>query len=161
VIRTLKHLLLPDWIVMRAFSAADFKAVEDAIKASERQHEGELRFVVEAGLPFAFLRVPTRRRAEALFADLGVWDTAGNSGVLVYIELIDHRIEIVADRGIAARVAQADWEAICRTMESAFRQKKYREGALAAVGAITAILAKHFPPRGGNPNELPDKPVVL
>jgi uncharacterized membrane protein len=159
--RILKHLLLPDWLVMRVFSSDDFKKIESAIRASEQQHDGELRFVVEAGLPFAFLRFPTRKRAEALFAELGVWDTANNSGVLLYLELVDHRIEIVADRGIAARVTQAEWDAICRRMQDAFSKQEFLAGSLEGIRSITALLAQHFPPRGRNPNELPDKPVVL
>ena len=159
--RILKHLLLPDWLVMRAFSATDLSRIEDAIAASETQHDGELRFVVEAGLPWGFLRQPTRARAEALFADLRVWDTENNSGVLIYVELVDRRIEIVADRGIVAKVPQSEWSAVCRTMEVAFRKKAYREGSLLAIEAITQILARHFPPGPRNPNELSDKPSVL
>ena len=159
--RILKHLLLPDWLVMRAFSATDLSRIEDAIEASETQHDGELRFVVEAGLPWGFLRRPTRARAEALFADLGVWDTANNSGVLIYVELVDRRIEIVADRGIAAKVAQSEWTSICHTMQDAFSRRHFLSGSLEGIASITTLLARHFPPRGRNPNELTDKPSVL
>ena len=159
--RALKHLFLPDWLALRAFSSSDLAKIGAAIHASEKQHDGELRFVIEASMPLAFLRTSTRRRAEALFAQLGVWDTEHNSGVLVYVQLIDRRIEIVADRGIAAKVEQAEWSAICRTMEFAFKKKNYLQGALLAIEAITQILARHFPPRRRNPNELPDKPTVL
>ncbi|NBR29019.1 MAG: hypothetical protein EBT83_11515, partial [Betaproteobacteria bacterium] len=90
-----------------------------------------------------------------------VWDTEHNSGVLIYVQLVDRRIEIVADRGIAARVAQPEWDAICRRMEAAFRERRFEAGALAAIAEITALLARHFPPQGDNPNELSDKPVIL
>jgi len=160
-VRLLKHLLTPHWWALRAFPADALRQVEGAIKASEKRHDGEVRFAVEAGLPLSFLRKKTRERAEALFAQLGVWDTEHNSGVLIYVQLVDRRIEIVADRGVAARVAQSEWQAICRAMESSFKKSNYLEGALVAIGSITEILARHFPPRGRNPNELPDKPVVL
>ena len=88
-------------------------------------------------------------------------DTEENSGVLVYVQLVDRRIEIVADRGIARRVAQAEWDAVCRAMEHAFKQHQYEAGALQAIAAVTEILAHHFPASGANPNELPDKPAVL
>ena len=159
--RALKHLFLPDWVALRAFPASTLREIEKAIKASETKHDGELRFAVEAGLPLGALRAAPRKRAEALFAQLGVWDTEHNSGVLIYVQLLDRRIEIVADRGIAARVEQAQWNAICRTMEVAFKKKNYLEGTLLAIEATTQILARHFPPRGRNPNELPDKPTVL
>jgi uncharacterized membrane protein len=161
VIRILKHLLMPDWLAMRAFPASVLKDIEKAIKASETQHDGELRFAVEAGLPWNFLSKKTRIRAEALFAELGVWNTENNSGVLLYIELVDRRIEIVADRGIAAKVAQAEWDAICREMQDAFSRHAFLDGSLAGIQKITDLLARHFPPRGRNPNELTDKPVVI
>ena len=159
--RLLKHLLTPHWVALRAFPQRTLKQIEAAIKASERLHDGELRFAVEAGLPFGFLNLSTRKRAETLFAQLDVWDTEQNSGVLIYVQLVDRRIEIVADRGISAKVEQSEWNAICRQMEQAFKQRQYAEGALRAIEAITGLLARHFPPRGRNPNELPDKPVVL
>ena len=77
------------------------------------------------------------------------------------VQLVDRTIEIVADRGINAKVDQASWDGICRRMEAAFRQRQFEQGALAAIDEVTALLARHFPPAGINPNELPDKPVVL
>src|SRR5687767_7720014 len=109
--RILKHLLAPRWLIVRAFPRHTMVAIEAAIRASEKTHNGELRFAVEAGLDLLpLLRGQTaRQRAEEVFAALRVWDTAHNSGVLIYVELIDHRIEIVADRGITALVAQSEW----------------------------------------------------
>jgi uncharacterized membrane protein len=157
----LKHLLTPHWWAVRAFSSGVLRQIESAIKASEHKHDGELRFAIEGPLPFAALRTTTRRRAEALFGQLGVWDTEHNSGVLIYVQLVDRRIEIVADRGISAKVAQSEWDAICRRMEDAFKADRFQAGAVTAIGEITALLARHFPPLGENPNELPDGPVVL
>lgn len=161
--RLLKHLFVPHWLATRAFTRATLDAIEAAIAASEQCHDGELRFAVEGALhPQAVWRgCSARARAEELFAQLRVWDTAHNSGVLIYVQAVDRRIEIVADRGITARVPQAEWDAICRRMEAAFRAGRYEAGALAAVAEVTALLAAHFPPRDGNPNELPDRPVVL
>ena len=161
VMRALKHLFTPDWVARRAFPPETLRAIEHAVKDSERRHRGEIRFAIEAGLSPAHLRVSTRERARQVFAQLGVWDTEENSGVLVYVQLVDRRIEIVADRGIAQRVAQAEWDAVCRAMEHAFKREQYQTGSLAAVGAVTDILARHFPAGPGNRNELPDKPVVL
>jgi hypothetical protein len=161
VSRTMKHLLLPPWLVRRAFPAAALGRIEAAIKASERRHRGEVRFAVEGPLGLSNLRQATRGRAREVFAQLDVWDTEENTGVLLYVQLVDRAIEIVADRGIAARVAQGEWDAICRAMEHAFRQQRYLEGALAAIDAVTRILERHFPARGANPNELPDKPALL
>jgi uncharacterized membrane protein len=161
VTRVLKHLLLPAWLVQRPFPASALRRIEQAIKASERRHRGEVRFAVEGPLPMARLSHTTRQRAREIFADLDVWDTEENTGVLLYVQLVDHRIEIIADRGIAARVSQADWDALCRAMESRFRANEYLAGALEAIEGVTRILERHFPARDANPNELPDKPAVL
>ena len=161
--RVLKHLFVPGWVARRAFPAAVLARIEEAVRESERTHRGELRFVAEGDLDLLpVLRgLTARERALEVFAGLGVWDTAENSGVLVYVQLVDHRIEIVADRGIAARVAQSEWDAVCRRMETAFRGGDYEGGALAGIREITALLARHFPPGAANPDELPDRPVVL
>jgi hypothetical protein len=161
--RVLRHLFIPGWVARRAFPARVLTRIEDAIRESERAHRGELRFVAEGDLDLLpVLRGLTpRQRAVEVFSALGVWDTAENSGVLVYVQLVDHRIEIVADRGIAASVPQSDWETICRRMEEAFRRGDYEGGAIAGIREVTALLARHFPPGAANPDELPDRPVVL
>ena len=161
--RIVKHLFAPHWIVNRAFPRRALNAIEHAIRTSEKSHDGELRFAVEASLhPLPLMRGQTaRHRAHEVFSGLRVWDTEHNSGVLIYVQTVDRSSEIVADRGINAKVAQHEWDATCKRMEYAFRAKRFEEGALSGIKEITALLARHFPPRDGNPNELPDRPVVL
>ena len=161
--RALKHLVIPDRVALRPFAPAALGRIEQAIGTSERSHSGELRLALEANLnPLDVLRGRSARsRALELFSHLRVWDTEQNSGVLVYLQMVDHRIEIVADRGIARLVPQAQWEAICRRMEAAFRAREFEAGVLQAIGEITALLASHFPPGEHNPDELPDRPVVV
>ena len=119
---SLKHLIAPHWIVHARVSAAvRSMRIEAAIAASEKSHDGELRFAVEGGLASAARCGAVRLRASArrkCSRSLRVWDTEHNSGVLIYVQLVDRRIEIVADRGISAKVAQAEWDAICRRMEA-------------------------------------------
>lgn len=161
--RLLRHLLLPAWFVRRAFSRADLAAIGDAVAACEKSHRGELRFVVEGPLPLLALwcGMSARARAVELFAAQRVWDTAENSGILIYVQLVDRKVEILADRGIAARVTQAEWDAICRSMEASFRRGEWRQGALQAVARAGELLAQHFPAGASNPNELPDQPLML
>jgi uncharacterized membrane protein len=161
--RILNHLFTPHWIVSRDFSRVTLQRIGEAIAKSEQSHDGELRFAVEAGLHLVPLvhGVSPRQRARELFAQLHVWDTEHNSGVLIYLQLVDRRIEIVADRGISAKVAQSEWDAICRRMEAAFKRGEFEAGSIKAIEEITSLLATHFPPVGDNPNELPDSPVVL
>lgn len=162
--RILRHLFSGPWLVRRYFPAAAMNNITHAIAKSERSHLGELRFAVEAGLHWHYLwhGATARTRAVEEFSRLRVWDTEHNSGVLIYLLLADRDIEIIADRGIHAKVGDAAWQAICRDMESHFRVGEFEQGALQGIHAITALLRQHFPADGSsNPNELPDAPVVL
>ena len=161
--RILRHLTAPDWLIYRAFPRAALRRIEAAIKRSETAHRGELRVAIEAGFDLLpLLRgVTPRQRAHEAFSRLRVWDTQENSGVLIYLQLVDRNIEIVCDRGINAKVGPERLEAICQRMEQAFRARRFEEGVLEGIGEITVLLAKHFPARRDNPDELPDRPVVL
>jgi uncharacterized membrane protein len=139
------------------------REIERAIVAQERRHDGELRFAVEAALPVIdYLRgVSARERAIEVFGRLRVWDTEQNCGVLIYLLLADKRVEIVADRGIHRKVGSAAWEAICGAMQREFAAGRFEQGAIVGVQAISDLLATHYPPRGDNPDELPNPPVVV
>lgn len=163
--RWFRHTFTTPGAVRRAFPEPVLTRIHDAIVASESRHSGELRFAVEGSLPWSYLRreAPARERAQMMFAKLRVWDTAANNGVLIFVELADHQIEIVADRGIGACVENAQWHVIAATMRDAFRRNRFEEGAIAGVKAVGDLLAQHFPLVAGesNPNQLPDRPVVL
>jgi uncharacterized membrane protein len=138
-------------------------AIEAAIKRSETMHMGELRFAVEAGLDIHELwhGITPRQRAIEVFSQLRIWDTEHNSGVLIYLLLADRRVEIVADRGIHAKVGEAQWQVICREMENHFRTGGFEQGVLEGITAISSLLHQHFPAHGAHADELPNSPVVL
>jgi uncharacterized membrane protein len=161
--RMLKHLSVPRWRVRQAFPKVAMKAIEAAVEAPETLHNGELRFVVEGGLDLRQLLsgVSARQRAEEMFSRLRVWDTEHNSGVLIYVQLADRQVEILADRGIHKRVGDETWQRICAGMERAFRVGKFLEGAIESVEAVGRVLAEHFPAQGENPDELANSPVLL
>lgn len=161
--RFFRHLLTDYWSVRYSFPPRVMKAIEDAIAAQERRHDGELRFAVESALPFSDLvrGISARERAIELFSRLRIWDTEQNAGVLVYLLLADKRVEIVADRGIHARVGATAWEAICGAMQREFAAGRFEQGVVTGVRAISDLLATHFPPRADNPDELPNRPVDL
>ncbi|CAG0946274.1 hypothetical protein GPROT2_03657 [Gammaproteobacteria bacterium] len=157
------HLLTPRWWLRRRFPPASLVAITAAIGAAERQHGGEIRFAIETCLDLRKLRHADagRRRALELFSQLRVWDTADNNGVLVYVLLAGHAIHIVADRAFTGRVTADEWSAACRLMEAEFRAGRFEAGAVAGVAAVSALIGRHFPPREGDRNELPDAPVIL
>ena len=162
--RWLRHLVTDHGSARRAFPAEAMAKIETEIGEGERRHRGQVCFAIEPSLPLGRVlkKLPPRERALEAFGMLRVWDTAENCGVLVYLLLADRDVEIVADRGIHAKVGDAAWKAICREMEAAFRQGRYAEGVEAGITRINALLAEHFP-RTGSPgaNELPDRPIVL
>ena len=161
--RFIRHILTTPWLVRRYFPAVVLANIEAAIGDSELIHNGEIRFVVEAALhPLQLMHgVKPRQRAIELFSQLGMWDTAHNSGVLVYLLLADRDVEIVADRGIHNCVGTKGWEKICKQMEAAFRQGQFQAGALNGIAQIGEMLQQHFPAEAANENELPDTPMIL
>lgn len=154
---------MPPWRWRVAFPKAVLHDIEQAIKHSEHQHSGELRFVVENALaPGLIWRGKSaRQRATEVFANLRVWDTEDNSGVLIYLLLADREVHIVADRGIAKRVTQAEWDAIAQAMQTAFKRGDFRRGSIEGIEHITSLLTIHFPAKTDNPNELADMPVII
>ena len=147
----------------RWFPAATMRGIRDAIAEGERSHAGELCLAVEARYsPWAVLNgLQPRERARQLFALLRVWDTRDNSGVLLYLQLAERRVEIVADRGIAARVAPEAWQAMCAQFALDVHAMPAEAAVLACLARINALLVEHFPAAADNPRELPDDPVVL
>jgi uncharacterized membrane protein len=163
VARIIRHLLQHHWRRRLAFPPATLARIEQAIKAGETTHAAQLRFVVEGALDGTplFHNQPARERALDVFSQLRVWDTAQNNGVLIYLLLADRDVEIVADRGINAKVGAEGWEKICREMESDFGAGNFERGVIKGVEAVSRELATHFPKVSGGPNELPDTPVVI
>lgn len=151
------------WQVNRHFSAVALRNIEQAIKASEATHSGEIRFVVEAGLhPMEVLyKKHPKKRAIELFGQFNIWDTAHNNGVLIYLLLADRDVEIVGDRGIDQFLGHDGWEEICHDMELLFRKGEFEAGVLQGIAKVTAVLQTHFPPTGAGKNEVANKPLIL
>jgi uncharacterized membrane protein len=163
--RWIRYLTATPLAARRAFPEASLARIRDAIAQTETLHTGEIRFAVETAMPWSYLRrdAPVRERAVMVFSKLRVWDTEQNNGVLIYVEMADHGIEIVADRGIARHVPRPEWEAICNAMRERFRAGDFERGAIAGVERVGEMLARFFPAAEGavNPNELSNRPAVL
>ncbi|THD71326.1 MAG: hypothetical protein E7813_05705 [Bradyrhizobium sp.] len=158
-----RHLLEHHWRVRRIFPPQALAAIEQAIKAGEATHAGQVRFVVEGaldGVPL-FRDQPARERGLDVFSQLRIWDTAHNNGVLIYLLLADRTVEIIADRGIDAKAGAAVWQKICADMETDFRAGNFEGGVIKGIGEVSRQLAKYFPKHGVGRNELPDAPVVI
>jgi uncharacterized membrane protein len=161
--RIARHLLVMPGALKRAFPPATMAQIERAIGSSETQHRGEIRFAVESALdiPELFAGRSARERAIDVFSLLRVWDTEENNGVLIYLLLADHDVEIVADRGINSKASAEEWEAICRAMESALAGGQFEQAVLGAIETVSRLLARYFPPRAEDRNELSDRPAAV
>lgn len=164
IARIFRHRWLDEADTRRALPSALVDKLAQRVAASEKRHTGEIRIYVEAGLPLSYLwrDARPRERAIAMFGKLRVWDTEENNGVLIYLLLAEHAIEIVADRGLARRVDAGEWQRIVQRMGSSFHEGRFEDGLTQALEEVSALLVHHFPAPAGaaNPNELPDEPVL-
>lgn len=161
--RLLRHLFARP--AHRLYPQDSLQRIAAAIAEGERRHRGEVCFAVESALPARAVLGghDARSRAAEVFAQLGVWDTAANNGVLVYLLLADHRIEIVADRGLDGRISAEQWRGICLLMEERLKAGEPEAAAVRAMAVVSDLLAEHFPRAAGDidENELPDLPRIL
>ena len=162
--RVLRHRSQDTTDTRRAIPADMVQRLMERVAASEQRHTGEIRIYVESSLPSSYLwrGADTRERAVMMFSKLRVWDTAQNNGVLIYLMLAEHAIELVADRGIDAHVPAQHWQMVVTRMADAFRSNRYEDGLTQALEEVSAVLVEHVPARdtAENPNELPDAPVL-
>ena len=161
--RALRHLFAGS--ARRLYPVDSLHRIAAAIAEGETAHRGQVCFAVESSLPLGAVLsgLDAGRRAREVFSRLRVWDTEANNGVLVYLLLADHHIEIVADRGVAAAVDDAQWRDVCARMETRLRDGNPEAAALEGVSAVSALLARHFPRAADDVarNELPDLPQIL
>ena len=174
----IKHLWLDTDDAAKVFSAPVLERLASRVASSEQRHSGQIRICVEASLPLSYLwrvgcecplQQVIRERAVMMFGKLGVWDTAFNNGVLIYVQLAEHAIEIVADRGLAAHINSAQWTALVSHISEAFHVHAYEAGLNRAVEEVSLELERCFPStatnglpaNGTSPNELPDTPVLF
>lgn len=160
--RWFRHLCAPS--ASRLFPAETLERITQAIAAGETTHGGQLVFAVEESLGTSALWHGDRPRqcAERAFALLRVWDTPGNNGVLLYLLLADHAIEVVADRGYDGRVDSQQWQHCCEQL----RRQVAGGASLAAavedcIGELSALIAGAIPLNGERGPGLPDHPRFL
>ena len=177
LMRMLRHRWFDESDARRAVPPVLSEQLRRRVHASEQRHTGEVRICIEGGLPTSYLwrhfrdgetiADIVRQRALMQFSKLRVWDTEQNNGVLIYVLLAEHAIELVADRGVHRLVPQADWVAIVGRLSDALKADNFEDGLTRALEEVTAVLVTHFArgEAGGidgqvRPNQLPDEPVL-
>ena len=163
--RAYRHLAAAHRVAHALFSEQTMARFQEAIAEGEATHRGEVRLIVESALPLRKIRrgMSTRQRALDLFGTFRVWDTEENNGVLLYINVADRRLEIIADRAAARRIGDPHWLTVAGLAQQAFKGGEFERGVSEALGAIHRALAKAFPPDANQErrNELSDAPVVI
>lgn len=161
--RALRHLFTTNRAGKKAFPEATLQAIQEVITEGEKLHRAEVQLIVEPSLPLSEIWEGTssRERAIDLFSLHRIWDTEENSGILIYIDLADHQVEIVADRGIDHITSSDEWASVCSTMTSGFAQGNYHDSAIAALKLLNDILHDHLPDTENLPNQLPNRPIIL
>lgn len=160
----IRRNLFSSWFqLQRCFPKSKMREIRDFIAQGESKHTGELCFAIEARFSLWSLLngITPRLRAEQIFSALRVWDTQENSGVLVYLQLAERRIEIVADRGIAEKVPAAMWQALCHAFTVDMHEKAPDQAVIACLEQINHLLSEYYPSSEDNRNELPNEPVIL
>ena len=141
----------PRWV--RGFLGEDdLAAVAQAIAAAEARTSAEIRVHLDHRCPGDAMP-----RAVAVFERLGMHRTVARHGVLIYVSVDDHKLAVLGDHGIHERVGQAYWDRLVEVVLGHFREERPRDGLLHAVAEVGAVLARHFPRRRGDVNELSDQ----
>ena len=164
LLRVLRHRRFGLGQARRALPQPVLAQLQAQVQASELRHSGQIRIYIESGLPNSYLwrGASARERAITLFGKLRVWDTEHNNGVLIYLLLADRAIELVADRGLCARVPESHWQQLLEQLRMSLRQGQYHVGLEQALDELTALLVQHYPADASTSkrNELPDAPVL-
>jgi uncharacterized membrane protein len=147
----------PRW-VRRVFSRADLDAIAAAVKAAETRTAAEIRVHIERRVLHGRGAPPgdALARARDVFVALKMHETALRGGVLIYVAVDDRKLAIVGDEGIHVRVEEGYWDAVRDRMVTRLRDGAARDAIVQAVGDVGAVLAREFPRRPDDVDELPD-----
>lgn len=147
----------------RAFPESTLKAIQEAIAHGEKRHRAEVRLMIEPSLPLheVWSGTTPRQRACELFSEYRIWDTDENCGILIYINLADHDVEIITDRAVGRVLDHDTWESVCQLMTSGYKQGQFEASTVAAVERLNDLLQQVFPDKGSGENQLPNRPLVL
>ena len=104
-----------------------------------------------------FRSAAVRTGAAAMFYEAGIANTHAEMGVLIYLSVLERRLELIADRGILKGVNALEWNQLLFELHEAGR-KADAQTLQVGLENLGALLAKHLPATGENPNELPDAP---
>lgn len=132
-----------------------------AITHAEKGHAGEIVLIIENHLPTnKAYTMDCYERALGLFAEHGVWDTEHNTGVLIYVNLCEHDLQIIADRGIDAHACD-EWQSLCQNTLDDFKKGDMEQGLMRLIGKVGRLLNSYFPCDDVDGDELSNQVIYL
>jgi uncharacterized membrane protein len=141
----------PRW-VRKFLSDEDLAAIAGAVREAEGRTSAEIRVHLDHRCKGDALE-----KAVAVFERLGMHKTADRNGVLIYVAITDRKLAVIGDQGIHERVGEDYWRRVVTVVTEHFRNARPRDGFLHAVGEVGEMLARHFPRRPEDRNELSDQ----
>jgi uncharacterized membrane protein len=148
------------FLFKKYLSNDDLTSLATTIAEAEKNTSGEIRVVVRHRRRRNERKLSLHDLVLKEFYRLGMEKTRDRTGVLIMLLMSEHQFEIVADEGINAQVAEGTWDTLAARMSAHFREGKFRDGVAHAVRTVGEELAKHFPRKPDDTNELPDDIIV-
>ena len=139
---------------MSLFSAIppiDETRVVAAIAAAERVTSGELRVFVSS----RHVDEPVKA-AEQQFERMNMSRTAARNGVLIYLAPASHTFAVIGDQGVHEKCGDVFWRELADAMSARFKAADFTGGLVLGIQRAGELLARHFPRRPDDRNELPD-----
>ena len=129
---------------------------------------GALGYGLARLLPgFKYLFIPSRAATRAVeeqafqeFFRAGLQNTREACGVLLFVSLLEHRVVVIADKGIHSLVEPSAWVEIDEAILKAVRANALKEGLLRGIEKAGELLSRHFPSSPDDENQIPDQVIV-
>lgn len=142
------------WSHKHYLSKDDLQKLSSVIGEAEKSTSGEIRVVVRHKRRWNEKSLTLHDLALKEFHHLGMQNTRDRTGILILILFSEHAFQIIADQGIHTKVEGGTWDAIAAGITSHFKDGNYVKGITDAVIAVGTILAKYFPRKADDANEL-------
>lgn len=135
---------------------AELKQIADAISDAERNTSGEIRVSIRKRRTLKERKLSLHELAVRNFFQLGMDKTKEKTGVLIFLSLSDRAFQIIGDEGIHKRVPDGHWDRLASGMTAHFKERRFCQGICEVVKEIGTTLAREFPQKEGDINELPN-----
>lgn len=112
-------------------------------------------------IPRAVKRQRAARLAQEQFLLQNLDHTEERTGVLLFVAVAEHYVEVIADRGIHAAVPSGTWDWVVADFLAKVKNGDVADGFVRAIEGIGSHLIEHFPAEAENPNELPDHLIEI